>query len=123
MPALFFLALLAVFALSVQAADSEKFGDLPEPPPPAKNYKAPSRPAAATEADPTEALPEPEVHITTDGGERREEYRMGGRLYMIKVFPKKGPPYYLVDKDGKGALVRDSLRQGITPPMWVIKQF
>ena len=121
MPALFFLALLAVFALSAQAADSEKFGDLPEPPPPVKNYKAPSQPAA--EAEQTEALPEPEVHITTDGGERREEYRMGGRLYMIKVFPKKGPPYYLVDKDGKGALVRDNLHNGITPPMWIIKQF
>lgn len=116
------IVLWTCFALVTHAAEKEKFESLPEPPPPVKNYKAPPQPAKKAAAD-SEALPEPEVHITTQGDERREEYRMGGKLYMIKVVPKKGRPYYLIDKEGKGEFVRDDLQQGVSPPMWVIKRF
>ena len=115
------VALLAFSALAAHAADKEKFDTLPEPPPPVKNYKAPPRPAAETPE--TDAIPEPDVHITTRSGERREEYRLGGRLYMVKVIPKKGQPYYLVDKEGRGEFVKDDLHQTISPPTWVIKNF
>lgn len=104
------------------AADKEKFESLPEPPPPVKNYKAPPPPAKKAAAE-SEALPEPEVHITTQGNEQREEYRVSGKLYMIKVVPKNGQPYYLIDKEGRGEFVRDDLQQGVSPPMWVIKRF
>lgn len=113
---------LACIALIAHAAEKEKFETLPEPPAPVKNYKAPPRPAEKAAAE-TEALPEPEVRITTQGDERREEYRISGKLYMVKVIPKKGRPYYLIDKEGKGEFVRDDLQQGVSPPMWVIKRF
>jgi hypothetical protein len=112
-------ALLAFTVLAAQAADKEKPGSLAEPPAPVKNYKAPAQPPAG-QHDPG-ALPEPEVTITTKGADRHEQYRMAGRLYMIKVIPKSGRPYYLVDKEGRGEFVKDDLQSGVSPPMWVIK--
>lgn len=117
----FSVVALASLAVIAHAADKEKFESLPEPPPPVKNYKAP--PPAKKVATESEALPEPEVHITTQGDDRREEYRLGGKLYMIKVAPKKGRPYYLIDKEGKGEFIRTDLQQELSPPMWVIKRF
>lgn len=112
--------LLAV--LAAHAADKEKFGKLPEPPSPALNYKTPAAREAANPAD-EQAIPEPEVVITTQGEDRHEEYRIAGRVYMIKVTPKKGPPYYLIDHEGRGDFSRSNLDPGISPPMWVIKSF
>ena len=114
-------AFLALTMLTAQAADKEKPGTLPEPPPPVKNYKAPAQPPA--EQHDAGALPEPEVTITTKGADRHEQYRMAGRLYMIKVIPKNGRPYYLIDKEGRGEFVQDDLQSGVSPPMWVIKRF
>ena len=31
-----------------------------------------------------------------------EEYRVNNRLYMVKITPVVGAPYYLVDDDGSG---------------------
>ena len=118
---LFSATLLAFTLLTAQAADKENPGTLPEPPPPVKNYKAPAQPPAE-QPDPG-ALPEPEVTITTKGADRHEQYRIAGRLYMVKVIPKNGRPYYLVDKEGRGEFVKDDLQPGVSPPMWVIKRF
>ncbi len=64
------------------------------------------------------------VTITKDSANKVEEFRVGGRLYMIKVTPKKGPPYYLVDDRGDGKFARqESLDSGFRPPQWVIKKF
>lgn len=64
------------------------------------------------------------VTITRDTADKVEEFRVGGRLYMIKVTPKKGPPYYLVDDRGDGKFARqESLDSGFRPPQWVIKKF
>lgn len=53
-----------------------------------------------------------------------EEYRVGGRLYMIKITPKNGRPYYLIDNRGDGKFARqDSLDSGVRVPQWVIKKF
>lgn len=83
----------------------------PEPPPPPPGY----------ELDP--AL-EPQVTIIQRGTDTVEEFRVGGRLYMIKVTPARGEPYYLIDYTGDGTFIRqDGLRSGIRPPMWVIHQF
>ena len=40
-------------------------------------------------------------------GDTLEEYRVGGQLRMVKITPARGAPYYLYDRDGDGALVRD----------------
>ena len=116
------LPLLMLCAVAAQAADKHKFDSLPEPPPPAQNYQAPAAPPPA--AAPTdEAIPEPEVVITTKGEDRHEEYRIGGRLYMIKVIPKIGKPYYLIDQTGEGEFARSDFAPSVRPPMWVIKRF
>lgn len=66
----------------------------------------------------------PAVTIKPSSQGRVVEYRANGRLYMLKVIPKVGKPYYLVDQKGDGQFARqDSLDSGMRPPMWVIKEF
>ena len=67
---------------------------------------------------------EPEVTITKQTEQTVEEYRVGGKLYMIKITPKIGPPYYLVDDRGDGKFARqESLDSGFRPPRWVLHRF
>ncbi|MDH3353757.1 MAG: DUF2782 domain-containing protein [Chromatiales bacterium] len=47
---------------------------------------------------------EPEVTIIKRKETLVEEYRHNGTLYMIKITPKRGYPYYLIDSDGDGSL-------------------
>ena len=90
---------------------AQKLQPLPEPPPPPPGF----------ELDP--AL-EPQVTIRKRDQETVEEFRIRGRLYMIKVTPAHGVPYYLVDDTGKGDFSRrDTYDTGIRPPMWVIHQW
>ena len=75
---------------------------------------------------PTDSLndevPEPEVNIIHRAQETVEEYRVGGVLYMIKVTPKQGATYYMVDTDGDGNLEtqRNALEPRMAIPGWVI---
>jgi len=117
------LLLIAASSLPAPAAGKDKFTPLPEPPAPVESYRQPAATGAAPARADDEAVPEPEVVITTKGEDRHEEYRIGGRLYMIKVIPKKGAPYYLVDREGRGEFVKSDLLPDINPPMWVIKRF
>ena len=59
------------------------------------------------------------------GEDKVEEYRVNGRLYMIKITPRIGLPYYLIDNHGDGTFATGGLDQGpvVRPPMWVIRQF
>ena len=67
---------------------------------------------------------EPQVTITKQTEQTVEEYRAGGRLYMIKITPKVGKPYYLVDDRGDGKFSRqESLDSGLRPPRWIIHSF
>jgi hypothetical protein len=112
--ALRFLLLLLLSAVSVGAhADKPAPGKLePLPPPPAMDN-------AANDAD-----NEPEVTIIKQTEQTVEEFRVGGRLYMIKITPKVGKPYYLVDDRGDGKFARqESLDSGFRPPRWVIHRF
>ena len=47
---------------------------------------------------------------------------MNGQLYMIKVVPQVGFPYYLVDRDGDGELESryNKLEPDILVPSWMI---
>ena len=66
--------------------------------------------------------PVPEVTIRDKGGKKVEEYRINGRLYMIRVTPQVGPPYYLIDEEGHGRFVRrNGFDKGLVIPTWVIK--
>ena len=112
--------LLAVFATAAVAAEPSKFKELPPPPETPRDY----RPATAQEPKASEEnVPEPEVIITTRGEDKHEEYRLGGRLYMIKVTPRIGKPYYLIDNEGRGEFLRSELQPSVKPPMWILKEF
>lgn len=103
--------LFAVVALNVAAQNRlPKLEPLPEAPPPPPGVL-------------NEAL-EPQVTITKRGEDKVEEFRMEGKLYMMKVTPPHGVPYYLVDNTGSGQWVRqDSKDAGLRVPMWVIGNF
>ncbi len=67
---------------------------------------------------------EPAVTISTQTDLTIEEFRSNGKLYMIKVTPKIGPPYYLIDDRGDGKFARqESLDLGLRPPRWILKKF
>lgn len=65
---------------------------------------------------------EPEVRIIRREQEVIEEYRQGGRLYMVRVVPRGAPPYYLVDSDGDGRLDTRWVEAapGVLIPSWVL---
>lgn len=70
---------------------------------------------------PTDEQVEPQVTIKQSGENKVEEYRINGKLYMVKVSPLHGPPYYLYDSDGTGTLIRhDGPGEHISPPQWVL---
>lgn len=104
-------------ALTAIAAAADKNAPLPPPPPlPAQTSKDAAPPA------PPEGTIEPEITITTERDEIHEEYRYNGVLYMVKVIPSVGPPYYLV-YDDRGRARRSDLEPDIIVPQWVIKRF
>jgi hypothetical protein len=75
-------------------------------------------------ADTSEPADEPQVTITPPKDAVIEEYRVGNKLYMIKIIPRVGPPYYLIDDQGDGKFVRqESLDSGFRPPRWVLHRF
>jgi len=123
---LFLFALLTVPTMLAETALSDSNGKaaapattpVPPPPPPPENYNPPAAPEI-----PGAGQVEPEVTITTKGTEIHEEYRLNGRLYMIKVTPAKGKPYYLIDHEGSGQFRRSDFETRISIPTWVIKRF
>lgn len=48
--------------------------------------------------------PEAEVNIRRRGNQVIEEHSINGRVYMVKITPKNGIPYFFVDTDGDGRL-------------------
>src|ERR1700746_4029693 len=109
-PATLIPAIAFAFTLPArpQKAPPPKLDPLPEAPPPP--------PEIANDPD-----LEPQVTIVRRPTETIEEYRVNGRLTMVKVIPKAGRPYYLVADDAGGTFVRrDSLDTGIKVPMWLL---
>jgi len=110
-----FLILLLLGCFSLNAYARKPPPDNLEPLPPPPPFEAASNDAADTE---------PEVTITRETEQTVEEYRANGRLYMIKITPKHGVPYYLVDDLGDGKFVRqESLDSGLRVPRWIIHKF
>ncbi|MDP2759056.1 MAG: DUF2782 domain-containing protein [Sideroxyarcus sp.] len=71
-----------------------------------------------------DAIDQPEVTISREAGQTVEEFRANGKLYMIKVTPKHGVPYYLVDDRGDGKFARqESLDSGLRVPRWILFSF
>ena len=132
------LIVIGATALSVAlSAAAQSLGDRPLPAQtPAAKPKAPAAPPADRKLQPLPEPPppppgmeldpslEPQVTIQRRGSETVEEFRIRGRLYMVKVTPAHGVPYYLIDENGRGDFARrDTYDTGTRPPMWVIHQW
>ena len=68
---------------------------------------------------------EPQVTITRKKDVVIEEFRVGGKLFKIKVTPKIGKSYFLIDERGDGQFSRTDTLDGsnLRPPQWVIHEF
>ena len=68
---------------------------------------------------------EPDITIIRKGEKTIQEYRKNGELYMIKVIPVVGPPYYFIDTDGDGNMdVRGSdLDKGTQIHQWKLLEW
>lgn len=61
---------------------------------------------------------------SSDNGDRVEEYREGGKVYMVRITPLRGKPYYLYDDDRNGRLDRsDADRHTIAPVYWTLYEW
>ncbi len=65
---------------------------------------------------------EPQVTIIRREEAIFEEYRVNGRLYMVKVTPEIGKPYFLVDRDGDGRMESrmSEIYDDFLVPQWVL---
>ena len=83
--------LLALALASPVAAQEPPAGEAEAPPPIPESVPVP------------EGL-EPQVRILRRGEDVIEQYSVGGQVYMVRIIPAAGPPYYLFDTDGDGQL-------------------
>jgi hypothetical protein len=103
-----FLAFPA-FAVDEKPPKLEAVPEAPEPPMPVQSGE----------------ILEPDITIIRKGKNTIQEFRRGGRLYMIKVVPDIGPPYYFIDNDGDGRMDvrRNDLDRGSNINMWKILEW
>ena len=69
---------------------------------------------------------EPTVTIREEEERTIEEYSFKGQVYMVKITPKGGVPYYYIDTDGDGKLELDMDKQALNPVQpvyWKIKEW
>jgi hypothetical protein len=95
-----------------------------------------SNAATPSDAQPLEEVPpppkvtdgnaideEPQVTIRKKGNETIEEYRINGELYMMKITPEHGIPYYLHKEDQQGGWVNDGPVKPMAIPKWILFRF
>ncbi len=70
-----------------------------------------------------EPLDEPQITIRKKGKETIEEYRIHGELYMMKITPEHGVPYYLHKEDQDGGWVNVGPNPPLSIPKWIIFRF
>ena len=103
------LALAAGTAFAQEAKDAAKDVPIPKKQPP---------PAGSDDAVPSVTI------RTADNGDRVEEYREAGKVYMVRIVPVRGKPYYLYDDDRNGRLDRsDADRHTIAPVYWTLYEW
>lgn len=108
------------FTLSVSAQSNQQPKNLqPLPELPDLTHEEPELPDLGI--DPSL---EPQVTIIKGKEETIEEYRIGGELYMIKVTPRIGKPFYLLNRrSAVGSAHRGDLESGVSVPMWELYRF
>lgn len=105
----FGLVAFPAFAVDEQPPRIEAVPEVPEPPMPVQSG---------------ETL-EPDITIIRKGKQTIQEYRRGGKLYMVKVIPDVGPPYYFLDtnNDGKMDVRRDDANREGNINMWKLLEW
>lgn len=110
------LAVIALLFAATAAAQSQ-----PRPIPPGSKPLEEPPPPPIVQGDP--AL-EPQVTIRKEGENTVQEYRIKGKLYMMRVTPAHGRPYVLVDHKGDGQFKQqDNLDSGLRVPQWVLLEW
>lgn len=69
---------------------------------------------------------EPQIRISTEDDKVIEEYSYNGRVYLVKVTPEHGVPYYYMDVDGDGQLElqkQDNALNPVQPILWKVKKW
>lgn len=103
------LAIIVAPAISSAQTSAQPLPAVPPPPP---------------EMVPFDSALEPQVTIKRRDTDTVEEFRVRGKLYMVKVTPKIGAPYYLMDKQGNGNFTPAGTLDGnLSVPQWVVGTF
>jgi len=106
---LFFASLF--FLIAVAAVRAEEAAQQTEPPAP------PESPPQVESGE----IVEPDVTIIETEKGQIQQYSINGHVYMVRIVPTSGPPYYLLDLDGDGTMdVRRDRPQDISIPQWVL---
>ena len=116
------LTWLAAAFCWIAAAPAGAQEDLAKPPPipPESTADVPIPPKVQGEQI------EPTVTIREEEDRTIEEYSFNGQVYMVKVTPEGGIPYYYIDTDGDGRLELDMAQQALNPVQpvyWKIKEW
>ncbi|MCK5828723.1 MAG: DUF2782 domain-containing protein [Methylococcales bacterium] len=103
---LFVFSLVLVSSISI-AEQNQEPAIVPEPP------------ELPTPVQSGEAL-EPDITIIRKGKKIIQEFRKNGELYMVKIKPKVGPSYYLIDTNGDGNfdVKKNDLDSGTVVNQW-----
>lgn len=103
--------LLALAAFGVLAQET------PAPPGAGGFLQAPELVESPVTGEPVE----PEITIRQEGRQTITEYRVRGHLYMVRIQPQFGPPYFLVDTNGDGIIdPRDSSPRHNNINQWLL---
>jgi hypothetical protein len=79
--------------------------------------EAPALPPASYQGETVE----PDITILETDRGLIYEYRVRGRLYMIRVQPPVGPPYFLLDTNGDGVMdVQQDRVWNNAVPQWLL---
>ena len=100
----------SILMLSLASLAQAQAPDVPIPP------KAPPPPG-------DEGVPQVTIR-STENGDRVEEYRQNGKVFMVKVTPKNGVPYALYDDDKDGRLDgSDAEKNDISPVYFTLYEW
>ncbi|MEO8459581.1 MAG: DUF2782 domain-containing protein [Dokdonella sp.] len=82
-----------------------------------------SRDAEAGKKDTTARAAASDVTIRQQGDDTVEEYRQGGRLWMVRIVKPNGPTQTFLDASGNGRLQRDPNEGPVDPVYFTIYQW
>jgi hypothetical protein len=122
-------ALLASLVLAPWALAQEPTAGAAAPPAAEGSAPAPSAqtgpvPPGGEPSPATGEAVEPEITIREERGQTIYEYRVNGQLYMVRVQPQIGPPYYFLDTKGDGIVdTRSDAPMDSSVNQWILFQW